>query len=266
MTPEPRPGLSSRHTVIRGAVLLLIGAGLCLLLGSARAATTISFPDVPTHHPYAVAIEDLAQRGIVSGFPDGCFRPDQAVARQQFAKMIVLTLGIPVSEDTVCPFDDVDKSGPGSFYPDNYVAVCAQAGITLGTGPRTFSPHAPIQRCQVITMVVRAVRNLHDGLLLEPPDDYPGTWGAFDPTHAGFARIAEYNGLLATLGADAAHPAGNLAALQPYGDMPRGEVAQLLHNLLVLLDSHSSTTTCTTEPPAAEGNLLHFWWTWGTRS
>ena len=44
---------------------------------------------------------------------DGNFGPGDPVMRQQFAKMIVLTGAYPVSEANVCPFTDVESSGPG---------------------------------------------------------------------------------------------------------------------------------------------------------
>ena len=87
-------------------------------------------PDVPATHPYYLAIDELASEGIIGGYADGNFGPSDPVTRQQFAKMIVLTGGYPVSESDVCPFADVARSDATTFYPDNYVAVCAANGIT----------------------------------------------------------------------------------------------------------------------------------------
>ncbi len=60
-----------------------------------------SFSDVRADHPYYAAITDLASRGIISGYGgdrEGLFGPSDLVRRQQFAKMIVGSLGLPVSE------------------------------------------------------------------------------------------------------------------------------------------------------------------------
>jgi hypothetical protein len=178
-----------------------------------------TFPDVPPSHPYATAIYGLAGKGIVNGLPDGTFGPEQAVVRQQFAKMIVLTLGLPVSESYVCPFGDVDDSGPSSFYPDNYIAVCAQAGITLGTSPGGFSPWNEISRAQLITMVGRAAN------LADPPTSYAPPFGDFSDTHYPWARRAAYAGLLAGL-------QGVGPAYDFWAPATRGEVASVLSNLL----------------------------------
>ncbi len=192
---------------------------------------TIHFTDVPPGHPYHDAIADLATRGIISGYGgdrEGLFGPSDLVRRQQFAKMIVGSLGLPVSEADFphpdVPFVDLGPDNPADLYPHEYVAVCARNGITLGKDATHFDPFNYITRYQVISMVVRAANNLTPGLLMPPPPDY-GIWRG-DRDHGANAASAEYNGLLTGL---------TLSALNPRGSMTRGEVAQVLHNLLDLL-------------------------------
>jgi hypothetical protein len=203
-------------------VLLLLALG-ALLVSPAAAASL--FPDVPSSHPYASAIVDLSDRKIISGYEDGTFKPEAPVWRQHFAKMIVLTFGLPVSESDVCPFTDVDTSSGGYLYPDHYIAVCAAKEITKGTSPSHFSPTDNISRAQLVTMVVRAATNLKPGVLSSPPSGYVGTLGNFDPTHGPTMESAEFSGLLA--GLQGFGPGWN-----PWADATRGEVAQILHNLL----------------------------------
>ncbi len=179
-----------------------------------------SFSDVPVQHLYRTAIEDLGSRGIVAGYADGTFRPDALVTRQQFAKMVVSTLGWPVSEADACEFDDVAIGAPGTLYPDNFVAVAAARGIILGTAPRRFSPAAAVSRAQVVTMVVRAVDSLAAGPLPDPRNQRANTWGELGVEHAANAAWAESEGLLSGL------PLGDL---DPNGSATRGEVAQVLH-------------------------------------
>ena len=45
------------------------------------------FPDI-TNHWARPFIEGLAERNIVSGFPDGTFRPDKPTTRAQFAALL----------------------------------------------------------------------------------------------------------------------------------------------------------------------------------
>lgn len=185
------------------------------------ASAAVPFPDVAANHPYAEAIEALSEQEVISGYTDGNFGPGKPVLRQQFAKMIVGTLGLPVSEADVAPFEDVSVSGPGALYPDNFIAVAATRGITNGTAPGRFSPVANISRAQVVTMIVRAAQEAGAGLG-SPPAVYRGSWADFSDTHARNAALAQYNGLLDSL---------PVSSLDPWGSMPRGEVAQILHNL-----------------------------------
>lgn len=238
--PELRRGRLWRSLLV--VVLLTLSVALLIVVGAA------AFTDVPAN-PYGQAIQTLSDRGIISGFPDGTFRPDNQVIRQQFSKMIVLTLGLPVNESNVVPFDDVQIDGfADPFYPDNYIAVAATNGITNGTGPRMFSPGANILRAQVVTMIVRGAQNvLPAGTLATPPTGYTGSLPNFSDIHSPNMRLAEFNGLLAGL-------QGFGASWDPWEAASRGEVAQMLANLLALMAPPGSTTTVsgstTTLPPS----------------
>lgn len=181
------------------------------------------FSDVSSDHVYYEQIVDLADRGVIGGFTDGRFRPDSRVTRQQFAKMIVIAAGYPVSESDVCPFTDVQKSGSDSFYPDNYVAVCAARGITTGKSSTEFAPEEYLTRAQLITMVAR------DADLPEPRADYTPPFRDFSVAHYPWARKAHYSGLLD--GLEEFEP-GQRGAYDFWANATRGEACVLLYNLL----------------------------------
>ena len=172
--------------------------------------------------PYATAIYEMAGRSIISGFTDHTFRPDQPVSRQQFAKMIVKTVGLAVTGTEQCPFTDVVGGlYEDPFYPEKYVAVCAAHGITQGTTATTFDPSGNITRQQLIKMVVSAA-----GL----PTRQSTTHRLFRPdsfcrVHLPYARKAAYAGLLEGL-------QGMGASYDFFASSSRGECAQLLYNLL----------------------------------
>lgn len=197
---------------------------MVLALGLSTGVTAGTFVDVSDSHPYALAIDDLASRHIINGFPGGLFKPDDPVKRQQFAKMIVLALGLTVPTNAACPFADVDTTPNPTdpLYPAKYVAVCAARGITTGKNATTFDPAGSITREQLVTMIARAAG------LADPPAGYtaPFSSGQFSvENHYLNARKAAKAGLLAGLqgvgpGYDFTRPSD------------RGECAQLLHNLL----------------------------------
>ncbi len=136
--------------VIVTALLAILIMGLAV---STSFAATTSFPDVPSSNPYHTAITNLAASGIISGYANGNFGPNNPVTRQQFAKMIVLSLGqspLPAAQNH---FWDVASAWP---YPSGYVAAAAADGYTEGTDTYHFAPLAYITRAQVLTMVERA--------------------------------------------------------------------------------------------------------------
>ena len=199
------------------------------------------FPDVGDEYPYQSQIEALAAAHVVEGFQDGTFGPNQYISRQQFAKMIVLALALPVSDTSVCAFKDVEDT-PGELYPYHYVAAAADNKITEGIDAATFAPLRNITIAQAITMVSRSAASLTE----EPPAGVKSVFGTFDTVHTPWADRAQYAGLLDSLDWSAAKD-------QPTDPITRGEVAALLCNLvalryasgslqfLVVTDEHLST-------------------------
>lgn len=51
------------------------------------------FPDVNANHWAAAQIKELSQSGVIVGYPDGTFKPDDNVTRAEFATMAIKALG-----------------------------------------------------------------------------------------------------------------------------------------------------------------------------
>ncbi len=83
-------------------------------------------------------------------------------------------------------------------------------------------------------MVVRAADNLRPGALDEVPAGWMGLLPAGDPTHGANIKKAEYNGLLDSIWASTTIPIPGLAGWDTGANATRGEVAQMLWNLLNL--------------------------------
>jgi hypothetical protein len=98
-------------------------------IGTATATPTCSlnFTDVDPYNPFRVYILCLYCRGLISGYPDGTFRPYNHVTRSQVAKIIANSAGLndpPVGQT----FEDVPPSN--SFYP--FVERLASRGYING--------------------------------------------------------------------------------------------------------------------------------------
>ena len=187
------------------------------------------FSDVSKSSRYFTAIYELSQRGMIGGFSDGTFHPAATVTREQFAKLLVKALKLTVTGTEVSPFGDVvEHEGSDPNYPARYIAVCAAHGIIQGKTAKLFAPYENVSRYQAITMAVRGIDSINRGLLKEPGASYKATWNtSLNATHGENARLAEFNGLLANL---------PLNELNPQDPMTRGEIAQLLWNVVQLLE------------------------------
>lgn len=227
---DPRISSDGRYVVFAGGATNLIpgdtnGAWDVFLVDRGPAGPTVSFTDIASS-PYKAAIEDLAGAGIISGYDLGDhweFRPLNTLKRAQFAKMIVGSWSYPVTEDTAfAPFTDLGEDDRDDLYPHEFVGVAYQKGITKGTTATTFGPYLNITRAQLVTMVVRSIKNESPRALADPPGDWTGELPSSDPTHGANIRTAEYNQLLVGI---------NLSGWNIWADATRGETAQVLYNM-----------------------------------
>ena len=53
----------------------------------------IAYPDVSADYWAAKQIENLTEKGVIVGYPDGTFKPDDNVSRAEFASMAIKALG-----------------------------------------------------------------------------------------------------------------------------------------------------------------------------
>lgn len=227
-----RPGVDSKPYVKDGMVVWLgdVGGTKEVFFARYTGEAQQTFTDVPPSHPYSAAIEGMARDGIINGYHLGEgifeFRPGNNVLRAQFAKIIVGAMGLPVSEQTALPpFTDLGPDKQDDLYPHEYVATAYANRITFGTTATTFGPYKDITRAQLLSMVVRAVKELMPASLVAPPPAWTGQLPSNDPTHGGNIRLAEANGLLDGV---------PVTGWNVWAKASRGEAAQILWNLTKL--------------------------------
>lgn len=130
-------------------------AGSFQVVGSASILVkTPFFPDVPVNYWAFPAVSQLVDKGVINGYPDGTFKPENRVTRAEFAKMILLAFNlkpVPV-QDSIFP--DVSISHWASPYIESAVAY----GLVQGYPDGTFRPEGQITLAEAITLIVRAKR------------------------------------------------------------------------------------------------------------
>jgi len=107
------------------------------ILDATRPAHVNEFPDAE-HHPNRVAIAYVQAHGIVHGYDDGKYHPDDAINRAEFTKIITLAL---FSQDVI------DQCG-SNYFPDvprdawyrSYVCRARDGWLLTGYPDGTFRP------------------------------------------------------------------------------------------------------------------------------
>lgn len=101
-----------------------------------------------TFHWSRDMVEALSEAGVISGYEDGSFRPDETVTRAEFAKLVSQCMRL--DGDAVYPFQDVEADA--WFAP--FVYRCASAGIVRGYDGE-FRPQEEITRQDAAVMIHR---------------------------------------------------------------------------------------------------------------
>ena len=137
------------------------------------------FSDVPPQHMYYDEIDQVTDAGLMNGYVSGQFKPETAVSRWQFAKMVVGLHNALFPADQIVPVDVPTRpfadmpAQPGSLGDESdWVAAAFEAGLVNGVTATTFQPYEPVRRDQMATMLVRAMG--WEDVAAALPDDTPG--------------------------------------------------------------------------------------------
>ncbi len=112
-----------------------------------------SFSDVRESMSSYQAIMWASGKGIIAGYNDGSFRPNETVLRRQVAVMLWRFAGKPKTSVQVSPFRDVKRSD--SMF--RAVMWGSDSGIIKGSNGR-FRPASKCTRAQVVTFLYRYAR------------------------------------------------------------------------------------------------------------
>jgi hypothetical protein len=155
-----------------------------------RLVRLLTFKDVPDDYFAKFPIQCLATLGIISGYPDGTFKPNGSLTRAELCTLLVKTKGWESSAVTREVFSDV----PATHWAASSIQAAVEAGLVKGYPDKTFKPKQNINRVEGILVIAR-----FDGLtdpeniLVAPFPDLPGRhWAAKSITAAKEAGLLQY--------------------------------------------------------------------------
>ncbi len=120
------------------------------------AAESAAFTDVAADAWYAGAVNWAAGEGIVSGYGNGKFGPDDLITREQMANMLYYYaqwagLEPSAGADALQGFQD---AGQVSSWASDAVSWAVSSGLISGTGNQTLAPTATATRAEVAQIMM----------------------------------------------------------------------------------------------------------------
>ena len=205
---------------------LIIRAQQGALVGESEALTAEEqqlFTDVSRINPHYDAIKWMKDQGIISGYGDGTFKPDNTVNRVESLKMLMLAFNVPAGPAGALPFSDTNNS---AWYAGT-LATAMSKGIVKGYDDGTFKPAQTVNKAEYLKILFKTNNmELTDSLTSNPYSDVPmGAW------FAPFAYMANRKNLVDI--------ANNM--LYPSSGMTRGEVAETIYRLKYIVDHNLVT-------------------------
>jgi uncharacterized repeat protein (TIGR01451 family) len=99
------------------------------------------------------AISSLLGKGIISGYEDNTFRPDNKITRAEVAVLLIKAKGIIPGKDAKLDFKDWSKV---PAWAAGYIKEAVKAGIMVGYPDKTVKADKEITRAEAIVMILKA--------------------------------------------------------------------------------------------------------------
>jgi flagellar hook assembly protein FlgD len=175
------------------------------------------YDDVSEDDPYCEAIEYVSDRGIFDGYPDGNFRPHQAINRAETTKVILVGFDYPLHspDGTNAGFWDVVKE---AWYM-TYLRTAVDMNIIQGYPDKSFQPARTVNRVELLKIFLESAQVSLPYCSTAPYSD--------TPIQADTAWYMDYVCYSKTY--DLVDPDYNYR-FNPAKPMTRGDVALLFYN------------------------------------
>ncbi|MFQ3612364.1 MAG: S-layer homology domain-containing protein [Cyanobacteriota bacterium] len=168
-------------------------------------------------------IQALSSQGVLNGFPDGTFRPNEPVTRAQFATIVNTAFRLSNTSGTYIGFRDM----PYTHWAANAVSTAAANNLIAGFPDGTYRPEQPVTRTESLVVLTNAIGNTQAIPAAQPSDLFSRYRDAAAIPNWALPQIA------------AAHQAGLIVnypdpmLLEPNRAATRAEVAAFTYQAMV---------------------------------
>lgn len=176
------------------------------------------FSDVSSNNEYHEAILFLAEEGIIQGYEDGTFRPDELVNRVEALKFILESIQAELLPVGTAPFNDILHN---AWYA-KYLYTGYGMGIVDGHPDGSFKPSDPVNKAELLKILFNGMKvDIPPHVEHDPYVDVP-----HDAWFAPYVAYAKTIGVLDPM----------LRRAEPDKSMTRGEVADAMFKLIQLTE------------------------------
>jgi amicyanin len=232
------------------ALSLPVAVGAVMLEPSPTMSTDVQvFSDVSMSHPNRTAILYLKDHGVISGYPDGTFKPDQVVNRAETLKIILLGSGVTVPETIdLEPFRDISRT---EWYAP-YVAKAKELEIVEGYPDGTFRADQTVNLVENLKILL-LTQNVDLSAVVVNENPYADAFA--DQWYAPYVMYAKMKNLI---DADADNK------VYPAQGMTRAKLAEAMYRLMYMKemgwDSYqlNGQTQQTMEPVTVNVDIIDF--------
>ncbi|SET91410.1 S-layer homology domain-containing protein [Paenibacillus sp. NFR01] len=128
--------------------------GILSRIFDVQGTSTVAFKDVTGNNWAKTAIDQFAAAGVINGYSNGEFRPNQTITREEMVIVLsrLMNLKSVASDASKGGFSDVQ----GAKAADS-IQQAAQAGIISGAGNGTFAPEGNATRAEALTIILNAL-------------------------------------------------------------------------------------------------------------
>lgn len=136
------------------SIVLSLVMVICMMPVMAFADTdSAAYPDIAGEKCEG-AVNVLSALGVIDGYEDGTYRPDETITRAELAKIVVTALGVAdYASSTTSSYTDMKNAQ----WAIPYVEYATNLNLVNGYGDGRFGPSDPITYEQAATLIVRAI-------------------------------------------------------------------------------------------------------------
>ncbi|MDR0930985.1 MAG: S-layer homology domain-containing protein [Clostridiales bacterium] len=209
----------TRFKIIQRVLPVLLATIILLPANFTTVQAKINYPDVPNTHWASRSINILAYEGVLDGYPDGTFKPDNNVTRGEMAKIITEAFGL--TNNAGVTYQDF---GSNAAYKNEWYAPYATSLYYYykphynPTLPQNFNGYQEATRFDVAQVLVNVINDNYQNDWTTKGYDIPDNYRDILNQHFSDATYQNHADEISTYPPEYTYMAYNLGIIKGYPD------------------------------------------------